>query len=149
MGLRAAHEQINRMVGDNPSMDPERVWRTTHEMIVTMTDDLPIGQCMRLKGEELLGNLDIFLPQICEWLGIRQDAAALDAMLHPEASPYACEGPRGATRGNDPNFLENPKLDLERLARMREPKMAGELDWRPGEVFQPATYKLAKQLGYF
>jgi hypothetical protein len=136
------------MVGDNPTMDPERVWRTTHEMIVEMTDDLAMGQCMRLKGEELLANLDIFLPQICEWLGIRRDTEALEAMLHPEASPYANEGPRGATRGNDPNFLENPKLDYERLARMREPKLAGELSWRAGEVFQKGTIKLAKQLGY-
>ncbi len=148
MSLRATHEQVNRFVGDSPNMDPERTWRTTHDMIVAMTEDLPLGQCMRLKGEELLAHLDIFLPQICEWLGIRQDAEAIEAMMHPEASPYASPGPRGATRGNDPNFLENPKLDRERLARMREPTLSGELSWRPGEFFQPGTNKLAKQLGY-
>jgi hypothetical protein len=148
MNLRAEHEQVNRFVGNSPAMDPERVWRTTHEMIIEMTEDFPIGQCMRLKGEELLANLDIFLPQICEWLDIRQDQEAIAAMQHPEASPYASDGPRGARRGNDPNFLKDPKLDRERLARMRQPVLAGELSWRPGDVFEPKTNKLAKQLGY-
>lgn len=136
------------MVAHDENMDPERVWRTAHSMIIAMTEDLAIGQCMRLKGEEFLANLDIYLPQICEWLGIREDAEALEAMMHPEASPYACKGPRGATRGNDPNFLENPKLDRERLLRLREPDMTGALSWRAGDVFQPDTRKLAKQLGY-
>jgi len=146
--LRAEHEQLNRLVGDNARMDPERGWRAAHGMILALTEDLPVGQCMRLKGEEFLGNLEVFLPQICEWLNIRQDAEAIEAMLHPENSPYACEGPRGARRGNDPNFLENPKIDRARLARMPEPSLSGELSWRRGEMFQQDTGKLARQLGY-
>ena len=148
MGLRAEHEQLNRIFGDNSKMDPERVWRAAHGMIVALTEELPLGQCMRLKGEEFLADLDVFLPQICEWLGIRHDAAALDAMMHPENSPYACEGPRGARRGNDPNFLKDPTIDRARLARIREPTLAEELSWRPGNTFQQDTSSLARQLGY-
>ena len=34
--------------------DPESVWRATHELIVSISKDLPTGKCMRLKGEALL-----------------------------------------------------------------------------------------------
>jgi hypothetical protein len=148
MSLRAGHEQLARMAGNFAQMDPERIWRTTHNMILALTDPLPLGQCMRLKGEDFLRDLDIFLPQVCEWLGIRSDAEAIAAMMHPEASPYARPGPRGAAHGNDPNFLESPAIDQARLARMREPVLTGELSWRPGDQFQPETRRVAKQLGY-
>jgi len=148
LSLRAGREGLNRLVGNLESMDPERTWRRTHQMIVNATDQLPLGQCMRLKGEALLSNLKVYLPQICEWLDIRTDQEALEAMMHPEHSPYAGPGPTGATGGNDPNFLAEPKLDLARLAKLREPFLPGELSWRPGQFFEPSTLKLAKQLGY-
>jgi hypothetical protein len=148
LALRASHEGLNRLVGNVDSLDPERVWRASHGLLVAATEDLPVGQCMRLKGEALLGNLDVYLPQICEWLDIRYDDEALEAMMHPENSPYASPGPAGATRGNDPNFLANPKLDRSRLHKLREPTLEAELSWRPGQVFEQSTKKLAKQLGY-
>lgn len=136
-------------VSDLPALrDPEDAWRTTHELIMNLTEELPLGQCMRLKGESLLANLDTYLPQICEWLGISTAADAVGAMMHPEESPYAKPGPRTAPRGNDPNFLANPVLDHARLAKLKEPRLDGELKWRPGEMFEPETRKLAKQLGY-
>jgi hypothetical protein len=147
LSLRASHEQIGR-VANIPLLDPERVWRVSHELSVAMTEPLAVGQCMRLKGEALLSNLDIYLPQICEWLGIRDDAEAIEAMMHPENSPYACEGPPSAPRGNDPNFLANPAVDKARLAKIKEPSLVGELKWRPGDNFEPRTVKLARQLGY-
>jgi hypothetical protein len=145
MSLRSAHQGLNRAVGN---VDPENTWRTTHELIIGLTDPLPLGQCMRLKGEALLGDLPTYLPQLCEWLGIRDDAEALAAMMHPEHSPYARPGPPAAPRGNDPNFLASPAIDPARLARLREPSLDGELTWRPGEAFDSSTCKLAKQLGY-
>ena len=103
---------------------------------------------MRIKGEALLLDLENYLPQICEWLEIRIDNDAINAMMHPEDSPYNSEGPPGAPRGNDPNFLTHPAIDRARLAKLKEPTLEGELDWRPGELFAPETRKLAKQLGY-
>jgi hypothetical protein len=103
---------------------------------------------VRLKGEALLSDLDNYLPQLCEWLEIRRDADAINAMMHPEQSPYSHRGPPGAVRGNDSNFLASPALDRTRLAKLTEPSLEGELDWRPGEIFTPATRRLAKQLGY-
>jgi hypothetical protein len=148
MGLRANFGGLNRLVGNLKSRDPERVWLSTHNMIVAATEKLALGQCVRLKGEAFLANLDIYLPQICEWLDIRHDAEALEAMLHPERSPYAKSGPQGASGGNDPNFLADPKLDRKRLSKLKEHLLPGELSWRPGQQFEPATVKLAKQLGY-
>jgi len=148
ISLRSAHQGLNRLAGNVASFDPEKTWRTTHELIMNVTENLPLGQCMRLKGEALLADLENYLPQICEWLGIRTDADAIDAMMHPEQSPYARPGPPAAPRGNDPNFLSNPAIDLTRLAKLKEPSLEGELNWRPGEVFAPETCKLAKQLGY-
>jgi hypothetical protein len=137
-----------RMLRNNIARDPEEIWLQTHQRVLLSTAGLPAGQCMRLKGEAFLAKLDVYLPQICDWLGIRRDDDALAAMLHPEDSPYAAPGPQGAQRGNDPNFLENPQLDFERLLGIEEPLLAGELSWRSGEGFGDATFKLAKQLGY-
>ena len=146
--LREGHQNLRRFVERIAVMDPETVWRTSHERILETTEWLPPGQCMRIKGETLLGALDVYLPQICEWLDIRSDPSAVAAMMHPERSSYARPGPQGAARGNDPNFLENPHLDVERLARIKEPSLAGELSWRQGQRFQDSTARLARQLGY-
>ena len=65
---------------------------------------------MRLRGEDLLSEPRIYVRQIAEWLGLRTDDEATEAMLHPENSPFACYGPANAKFGNDPNFLEKPAL---------------------------------------
>jgi hypothetical protein len=44
--------------------------------------------------------------------------------------------------------LANPAIDRERLAKISEARLDGDLSWRPGEIFTPATRRLAKQLGY-
>ena len=146
--LRGEYDVLNQAVKDTGVRDPESIWQATHGLIVAMTEDLPLGQCMRIKGEALLSDLENYLRQICEWLEIRTDAEAINAMMHPEDSPYASEGPPGAPRGNDPNFLTHPAIDQTRLAKLKEPSLVGELNWRPGETFKPETRKLAKQLGY-
>jgi len=148
ISIRSTHGRVSRAAGNSPARDPERVWRTTHEVIMMITEDLSLGQCMRLKGEALLSDLENYLPQICEWLGIRTDREAINAMMHPENSPYARRGPPSAPLGNDPNYLENPAIDRERLAKLKEPRLDGELPWRPGETFTPETLRLARQFGY-
>lgn len=131
---------------DPERVDPERLWSIAHRNIVAFTRTLPLGQHMRIKGEDLLSALDIYLPQIAEWLGVRTDPDAIEAMKHPETSPYACLGPANARMGNDPNFLKDPRL---RPARAQEqPRLEGELDWHPGGCFSPATLKLAREFGY-
>ncbi len=129
-------------------IDPEKIWLRSQTHIMEFSRDLAVGQYMRIKAEVLLRDPRTYLAQICEWLGISQDAASIDAMLHPETSPFACMGPPNARLGNDPNFLKNPKINFDRLARISEPPLEGEVDWRPGEKFSQPVLKLARQFGY-
>ena len=114
------------------SMDQFLQWHYIHTNIVRFTNGLPLGQTMRIKGEDVLSQPDIFLPQIAEWMGLRTDQEAIEAMKHPENSPYAVPGPPPARGGNDPKFMRDPKL---RKSNVRQPSLAdffakGEnIDW--------------------
>lgn len=130
---------------DSSKIQPQKWWETCQQNIMAFTSRLPEGQCMRIKGEDLLSNPDVYLPQIAEWLGVRTDSEAIEAMKHPEDSPYACMGPENALYGNDINFLQNPKL---RPGRVAEASLRGELEWAPGQMFSPTVTRLARQFGY-
>ncbi|WP_075219386.1 sulfotransferase family protein [Acuticoccus yangtzensis] len=148
IGLRNRYEQL-QLVARGKASDPENMWDRCHELILAATEDLPLGQTMRIQGETLLANLDLYLPQICEWLDIDASPAAMAEMMHPENSPYACRGPKGAPLGNDPNFLDGPSIDQERLKRMKLPTLDDPLSWREdGSLFGPRTRKLATAFGY-
>jgi len=97
------------------------MWYRFHKNIIEFTKTLPTAQTMRIKGEDVLSNPDIYLPQISEWLGIRTDRPAIEAMKHPELSPYAYRGPSLAAGGNDGNFMRAPEL---RAGRIKEPSLA-------------------------
>ena len=88
--------------------------------ILQFTATLPLGQTLRVRGEDILSEPDVYLPQIAEWLGIRTDSNAIEAMKHPEHSPYACVGPDAARGGNDPKFMRSPEL---RGGTMRKPSL--------------------------
>jgi hypothetical protein len=138
------HEMIDAETGSRlrSQVDAEQVWLRCNGNIMDFKAGLGPGVCLSLQGEAFLGSFEIYAPQVCEWLGISGDRAALDSMLHPETSPYACLGPQSALYGNDPNFLENPAF-LQRpidIARIDEG-----VDGRP---FTPRTRKIALELGY-
>lgn len=141
-------------------------WYRMHQNILAFTNTLPAGQSLRLKGEDLLSEPGVYLPQIAEWLGIRTDAEAIEAMMHPETSPYAHPGPDLARGGNDPKFLRSPAL---RHKRVKEPSLAallesGAVEWLPDQVRQAgesvgmqvrsgnemgeAVARMAHELGY-
>ena len=92
------------------SLDPDKFWLKPHARVKEFLDSLPVKQWVRLRGEDLMRDPRLYLPQIAEWLGIRTDAGAINAMLHPETSAFACMGPPNAKFGNDPGFMEAPVL---------------------------------------
>jgi hypothetical protein len=102
-------------------MDQFMQWHYIHTNIIRFTAGLPLGQSMRIKGEDVLSQPEIFLPQIAEWMGLRTDREAIEAMMHPENSPYAAPGPQPARGGNDPKFMRNPVL---RKSNVRQPSLA-------------------------
>ena len=130
-----------------PTIDFQKVWYRMHMNIITFLDGLPEKQKRQLQGEALLAEPDIHLRQLLEWLGLCTDKEAIEAMMHPERSPYACLGPVNARFGNDPNFLREPTLSPR--ARTKEPTLKGSLGWREdGGEFSPEVIELAKEFGY-
>ena len=83
-------------------------WLFHHGRIKTFTEALPPDRWMRVRSEDILNAPDVMLPKICRWLGVESSDASIEAMKHPEKSPYARLGPRNALGGNDPKFLRDP-----------------------------------------
>lgn len=138
------HEMIDAETGSSlrSRVDAEQVWLRSNSNVMNFKAMLPPGACLSLQGEAFLAEFETYAPQVCDWLGIRSDREALDAMLHPETSPYAGLGPENARFGNDPNFLENPAFTPRPIEI--EPVEAG-VDGRP---FNPRVRKIARELGY-
>jgi hypothetical protein len=124
---------------------PEQIWIRAHQNIVDMCERLPLGQWMRIKGEDLLSDPECYLPQIAEWLEIDTDTDSIAAMMYPERSPFACPGPSNAFLGNDPDFLKDPAL---RKPTSTQPRLSEPVSWLDDEHFSKPTLKLARQFGY-
>lgn len=141
-------ELLRSYGADESRVNPERNWYRAQTNILAFAASLPPGQYMRIKGETLLRDPEVYLRQICEWLDIDAGAAAITAMLHPETSVYAGIGPPSAPFGNDPNFLFSPKLDFDRLARIFEPPIKGPVEWKLVEPLTAPVIQLAQRFGY-
>jgi len=121
-------------------------WFETHRRILLFASALPTDRYMRVKSEDILNNMHPQLGAITAWLGIRDDPPAIQAMTHPEVSPFASFGPDGSgvIGGNDPSFLRDPiPHTVEVLATVDEP---------PGWSERPSIWRmvvdLANRLGY-
>jgi hypothetical protein len=118
-------------------LDQLMTWHFIHSNILRFSETLPQGQTMRIRGEDVLSEPDVYLPQIAEWLGLRTDRKAIEAMKHPENSPYAFFAPQPARQGNDPKFLRSPEL---RPGKVRQPSLEdffqrnSDLSWLSGWV---------------
>jgi hypothetical protein len=91
-------------------MDPQRSWLALNRNICRFLESVPEDQKLRIRGEDIVSDPTGRLPEVCRWLGVRDDPAAVAQMKHPESSPYARFGPPGARFGNDRFFLEDPVL---------------------------------------
>jgi hypothetical protein len=126
--------------------DPQSGWFYIHSQLREFLEPLPANRWLRIRGEELLADPAHVLCGIAEWLGIRSDHAAIQAMQHPEKSPYARLGPSLARHGNDLAFLMNPSFSP---APRTEVSLDGPLPWRPdGREFQSKVKELARHFGY-
>jgi len=132
---------------DPPMIDFQKTWYSMQMNILTFLDGLSEGQKMRIRGEDLLAEPDAHLRKIAKWLGVREDEEAIEAMKHPERSPYACFGPVNARLGNNPGFLKAPTL--RRNSSAQKLKLEGALSWRgDGGEFSPEVRELAREFGY-
>lgn len=131
---------------DDPALEPQILWHDTQVQILRFLDRLPDEQVITLRGEVLLNEPDDTLAQLCRWIGISDDAAAIAAMKQPEASPYSMIGPTNAPLGNDVNFLKSPAL---RAGGVKVSDLETPLAWRADDQpLHPRVQDLARALGY-
>jgi hypothetical protein len=121
-------------------------WYDIHRRILCFVRTLPADRQLRVRAEDVLNNSYSELKRIALWLGIRTDTAAIEAMRHPECSPYSrvAKAADGGLGGNDAGFLENPIP--------RRVEAPSSLDAPDGWVAEPGVWPLivsvANRLGY-
>jgi hypothetical protein len=125
----------------------EKLWLNRHLELIEFGKSVAPGHYMFLKGELFFEQPVSLLTQICEWLDISADQAAMAHMLRPEDSPFARLGPPNAKFGNNPGFIENPAL---RIGKIKEENLQDPLEWFQGRnvYFSQQTRELALMLGY-
>ena len=141
----ATESHLGRQIGTEIALKPETMWLKPHVQILGALENIAENQKLFLRGEDLFSDPQPNLLKIAEWLGIRTDEDAIDAMMRSEESPFACYGPENAPLGNDPHFLENPKfvpyvhhdLDLD-----------SPMSWDNTLVFDATIKELARYFGY-
>jgi len=133
-------------VDDRAIIEPQFAWHDFNVNILNFLDTVPAAQQMRIRGEDVMNDPPQWLGAICRWLGIRADADALEQMMHPERSPFACFGPLDAMFGNDPNFLSGPTF---RPHKVKVPPLDRPVPWREdGQRLRPEVVELAREFGY-
>jgi Sulfotransferase family len=126
--------------------DPQVAWYIRQSSILAFTSTLPPHQRLLIRGEDLLTDPATELSRITEWLGLRSDSEAIEQMLHPENSPFACVGPWNARFGGDPGFFQDPVL---RPIQFQEESLERPVPWRDdGSEFKHEVKDLARRLGY-
>jgi hypothetical protein len=129
-----------------PTLDPQYAWLKFQYHILDFLQTIPPERKRVLRGEDFLNAPRDHVVDLCHWLEISDDAAAVDATLHPEDSPFARLGPCGAHLGNDVNFLRKPVYKQQTI---KERSLDEELPWREdGKKLIPGVKILAGQLGY-
>jgi len=145
---QVAAPRIQRVRGGgeaNAALTPENMWLKPHLRILEQLEKVPAAQKMFLRGELLLAEPELYLTQITQWLEIRSDREAIEAMLHPEQSPFACYGPDNAPLGNDPNFLDSPEL---RPFTPKPVDLDSPLSWDNSLTFNEDLKHYATYFGY-
>ena len=127
-------------------VDPQRAWFDSHIRAMKFLSEIPRSRWIRVKGEDFMRDIEGVAVEICTWLGISTSPEAIEAMKHPENSPFACVGPATARFGNDPKFLTSPAL---RPTNVKDYDFEEPLPWRPDNaVFSEPVQALARSFGY-
>jgi hypothetical protein len=141
----AAETRLGRAIKPGVQLDPDTIWYQPHTAILEGLANVSPAHRMILRGEVLLSEPAENLEKIATWLRVRVDDEMVAAMMRPEESPFSRYGPANAPLGNDPHFLENP-----RLVRIEEQPMdlEGPLSWDENLVFSASVKRIAKTFGY-
>lgn len=121
-------------------------WVSAQCRILAFAATLPESRYLRVRAEDVLNNTHAQLASIAAWLELETGPAAIEAMLHPERSAFACPGPidSGVIGGNDPAFLLDPvprRVALPPRVEMPE-------GWVENSSLWEMTLDIAARLGY-
>jgi hypothetical protein len=131
---------------DYAMIEPQISWHDINVNILNFLDEVPPERQLRMRGEDIMADPQRKLAEIARWAGLRDDPEAVDAMMHPERSPFACFGPVNALFGNDPNFLAGPTF---RPHKPKVPPLNKPVPWRTdGRGLYPEVVALAQEFGY-
>jgi Sulfotransferase family len=143
-------EHLLRTVPEHPRVGEPMAgiaaWRNVHAGILRFAATLPGDRVMRVRAEDVLNDPRAQLRAIAAWLRLRTDDAAIEAMCHPEASPFARFGPPGSgvIGGHDHCFLRDP---IPRRVEV-PPTIEQPPGWHGEPRLWQRTVELARQLGY-
>lgn len=145
-GAFALHVNAIDFLEDRAVVEPQFAWHDLNINILNFLDTVAPELQMRIRGEDIMADPQHHLAVICRWAGLRDDEEAVEEMMHPERSPFACFGPINALFGNDPNFLSGPTF---RPHKPKVPSLSAPLPWREdGQRLYPAVVELAREFGY-
>ena len=150
MTQRSMQEHIRRTVPGfvlpGQPMSGIAAWVETHCRILKFAATLPKSRYLCAKAEDILDRPRDQLRLIAEWLALSTTNDAIEAMLHPERSPFATPGPAstGIVGGLDPGFLNDP---VPRSVNA-PPKMAMPQEWADNSSLWLMTVDMANRLGY-
>lgn len=129
-----------------PTMDPQLLWLDIERRIEEFLAPLPRKQQAHLRVEELLADPQGQLRRLARNLGLSTRRTAIDAMLHPELSPFSTMGPVGANLGDERQFLENPSFQPPVPSTT---SLEGPVPWLPKRRdFRPEVIERARRHGY-
>lgn len=130
--------------------DPQEVWMMTEDGVAAMRDALPAARILELRLEDLLADPAREMGALARALGLADDAAAVAAMIRPEASPFCGPGPFGAHMGGDiRDFAALRRMTAAGLGAARVTALTGPLPWSPeAPGFRPEVITRARALGY-
>jgi hypothetical protein len=127
-------------------LDPQFSWLAANQRISQFLASVPDDQRTVVRGEELIADEGESRATIAAWLSLRSDGEAVEAMRHPERSPYARRGPPSAPFGSDAFLREGPLLAAD-WGQQRS--LDGPLPWRGDDLgFVPEVRQLAQEFGY-
>jgi hypothetical protein len=121
-------------------------WVSAQCRILAFASTLPESRYLRVRAEDVLNDPHSQLASIASWLEFETGPDAIEAMLHPERSPFARPGPiaSGIVGGNDPAFLSDP---VPRRAAL-PPEVEPPEGWVENSSLWEMTLDIATRLGY-
>jgi len=147
--LNRNHRHTVTMLGS--SSDPvwlanfyAHLWVRSQELILSTVHKIGPAMSHKVRAEDLLLQPDHHLTHLTKWLGIRWDPEAIEAMKHPENSPFSRPAAMGLDGDGDPGFLLSPHLRprIDYNSQLVPP------EWKLSQAHVEKVDNLSRLLGY-